>query len=162
MEILDIINDQDEVIGTISRKEANAQGVMHRIVHVLIFDNFDRMALQLRSDKVDWCPGHWSTAVGGHVLSGETFEQGAKREMLEELGVDIDLEFLFKDLYIVPPERKKLLSVYRAVYEGEFKFEEGKIVDCKYFTLDEIKNMIDRGEKFHPELLFILNKHYFK
>ena len=160
MEILDIINDQDEIVGTALRAEANERGLMHRIVHVLIFDHQGRMALQLRSDKVDWCPGHWSTAVGGHVLTGEDYEEAAEREAREELGVDIDLDFLFKDKYQVRDDFYKMLSVYKTIYEGEFQFEKDKVVDCKYFTLDEIKEMINNGEKFHPELLFILKKYY--
>lgn len=29
-----------------------------------------------------------------------------------------------------------------------------------FFSLEEIQKMVDKGEKFHPELLFLLKKHF--
>jgi len=30
-----------------------------------------------------------------------------------------------------------------------------------WFSIEKMKEMIKNGEKFHPELLFILNKYFF-
>ncbi|MCA9460196.1 MAG: NUDIX domain-containing protein, partial [Nanoarchaeota archaeon] len=83
MELLDIVNRKDEVIGVASKEDVYKKSLTHRIVHILIFNDKNELALQLRSKKVSFCPSHWSTSVGGHVQSGESYEGAALREYQE-------------------------------------------------------------------------------
>jgi 8-oxo-dGTP pyrophosphatase MutT (NUDIX family) len=118
------------------------------------------MALQLRSDKVSFCPRHWSTAVGGHVQSGESYEEAALREFQEEVGEISDLKFFSKDFYEAPTSPKKFIVAYESHLETLDKSECPDVERLVFFSFEEIKNMIERGEKFHPELLFLLKKHF--
>ena len=158
-ETLDIVNDQDEVIGRATRKEVYQKRLQHRIVHVLIFNKQDEMLLQLRAKTVSFCPLHWSTAVGGHVQTGESYEEAADRECVEELGKTTKLEFFSKDRYQIEGV-KKFLVVYKA--KTDQVFEAGEEVErIDYFSINKIKEMKNNGEEFHPELLFLLEKHFF-
>ncbi len=159
MEFLDIVDKDDKVIGKAPRNEIYEKKLMHRIVHILLFNQEGKMALQLRSEECSFCPLHWSTAVGGHVSSGESYEKAALREYKEELGTTSDITLLYKDFYDDARGLAKFLSTFKAIYEGEFKLES-KVLKVEYFTIDEIKEMIEKGEKFHPELLFLLKKHF--
>ena len=173
MEFLDIINDQDNVIGKASKQEVYEKLLTHRIVHILIFNDKNEMALQMQSKNKRFCPLHWSTAVGGHVRSGETYEQAALREMGEEIGISTKIEPVFKDNYIytdeydhyygnkVGPRKglKKILFTFKTVYNGPFNVNPKEVKQIEFFSLDNIKDMIGK-EKFHPELLFLLKKHY--
>jgi ADP-ribose pyrophosphatase YjhB (NUDIX family) len=124
IEYLDIVNDQDEVVGRASH------------------------------------PSHWSTPVGGHVQSGESYEQAAMREYQEELGTASDITMAFKDIYDDNRGLKKFLVTFKTIYNGPFKIDKNDVEDIKFFTLDQIKQLIKAGGKFHPELLFLLKKHY--
>jgi isopentenyldiphosphate isomerase len=157
MEMIDVVNDNDEIIGVASKKDIYDKLLTHRISHVLIFDDEGRMLLQLRGNVK--FPYHWSTSVGGHIKSGETCEDAALREMKEEAGVDVSLEFLFKDTFVHDYGIKKFLYIYKAVHDGPFICGED-VEKLEFFTLDEIREMIKNGEKFHPELLFLLKKHF--
>ncbi|MEI6711578.1 MAG: NUDIX domain-containing protein [bacterium] len=86
-EILDIINLNDQIIGQDTKENIYLEKHMHRIVHIFIKDSSGRQLLQLRSIKSSYLPLHWSTAVGGHVQSGESYEDAARREMTEEIGI---------------------------------------------------------------------------
>lgn len=159
-ELLDIVDLSDRVIGKAERKEIYQKSLCHRIVHVLIFNDEGKMALQLRSDKVSFCPGHWSTTVGGHVRSGETYEEGARREYEEELGlISGNLEFLGKDFYDIS-DLNKFLTTFKTTFSGPFKPDAEAVERVDFFTLDEIRDMIKKGDKFHPELLFLLKKYF--
>lgn len=161
MEILDIVNEQDEVIGQAERGEVYANKYPHRIVHVLIFNDRGEMAMQLRSEHVSFCPHYWSTTVGGHVQAGETYEEAALREYQEELGMQTPIEFFQKDFYQEPEGRhlQKFLVTYKAQYNGPFNPDPEAVERVEFFAMDEIKRMIEAGEKIHPELLFLIKKH---
>ena len=70
MEYIDVVNDRDEVVGEVSRKDLYKKALLHRIVHVLVFNKKEELALQLRSDKMSYRPLYWSTSAGGHVQKG--------------------------------------------------------------------------------------------
>lgn len=66
---------------------------------------------------------------------------------------------MFKDAYEYNNGAKKFLASFRADYNGEL-VPGDKVEKLEFLSLGKIQSMIDRGEKFHPELLFLLRKHY--
>ena len=158
---MDIVNPQDDVIGKTSRQEIYAKSLIHRIVHILIFNDKNEMALQKRSSNVTFCPNHWSTAVGGHVRAGESYEEAALREYEEELGTKSKLEYFSKDYYSGEGTPDKFLVTFKTTFNGPFHLDKVDVEKICFFKLDKIKEMINNGEKFHPELLFLLKKYFF-
>jgi 8-oxo-dGTP diphosphatase len=54
----------------------------------------DEVLLQLRQNT-GYMDGHWSAAAAGHVERGETAYDAARREVREEIGIDVgDLTFV--------------------------------------------------------------------
>jgi isopentenyldiphosphate isomerase len=160
MEFLDIVDKNDKIIGQATKEEVYRKLYTHRIVHVLIFNDKGEFVLQLRSKNVPFCPLHWSTAVGGHVRSGESYEDAAKREYKEELGTTSKLFFFSKDFYQVPNGTGKFLVTFKTAYNGPFDIDSKAVDKIGFFNIEEIKKMINKGENFHPELLFLLKKHF--
>lgn len=63
------------------------------VVAIIIENRQNELLLLLRDDKPTISfPNYW-TLVGGKVEEAETPETAAHREMLEEIGMDIDLTF---------------------------------------------------------------------
>ena len=58
-EIFDVVNERDEVVGRAPRSEVHARGLLHRAVHVLVFNARDELFLQKRSMSKDREPGRW-------------------------------------------------------------------------------------------------------
>jgi len=161
MEFIDVVDENDKVVGSASQKEVYKKLLPHRIAHVLVFNEGGEMALQMRSATKGFCPLHRSTTAGGHVQSGETYEQAALREMREEIGTSIAVEKIGKDLYIDSGRGlKKFLYTFKASSNGPFKVDHNEVERVEFFDLDKIQQMIKAGEKFHPELLFILEKRF--
>lgn len=158
-ELMDVVNERDEVIGEATRKEVYQKSLRHRIVHVLVFNGRGEMLLQKRAAYLPFCPGCWSTSVGGHVRSGETYEQAAMREYREELCATSRIEFFSKDLYVAPGSPPKFVVAFKAVSDGPFSAGED-VESVGFFPLERIRAMVEEGQKFHPELLFLLKKYF--
>jgi isopentenyldiphosphate isomerase len=112
-ELLDIVDKNDQVIGTARREVAYAQRLRHRCVFVLARDRDGRVFVHRRTDRKLVFPSHYDMFVGGVVGAGESYDQAALREAEEELGVT-DLEAptpLFAFLYETP-EHTWWSSVY--------------------------------------------------
>ncbi|MFT5896918.1 MAG: isopentenyl-diphosphate delta-isomerase [bacterium] len=87
IEWLDIVDENDIVIGRAPRDQIHAENHFHRSSHVLVFNSQGEVFVQLRSMSKDNSPGLWDTSAAGHVDSGEDYLECAVRELAEELGV---------------------------------------------------------------------------
>lgn len=147
-EIFDVVNERDEVIGQKPRNEVHQRGLMHRAVHILVFNSKRQLFLQKRSMKKDRQPGLWDSSASGHVDSGETYDQTAVRELREELGLELKtpLQRLFK----IPASAltdQEHVWVYRCEAEGPFTLHPDEIERGGWFEPGEIIDWIAG----HPE-----------
>ena len=161
-EIFDVVNDRDEVIGQLSRKEVHRQGLKHRAVHVLIFNSKGEIFLQKRSMKKDNFPGTWDSSAAGHLDTGEDYDPCAIRETREELGIELDCV----------PERilrvdaceetgQEFVWVYRCRYEGPFQLHPEEIETGDWFAPDHVSRWIkERPQEFAPSLICIWRQLY--
>ncbi|MFJ8887353.1 NUDIX domain-containing protein [Streptomyces sp. NPDC102402] len=86
-EILDMVDENDEVVGQTSRGEATARGLRHRCVFIEARDPEGRLFVHRRTDTKLVFPSHHDMFVGGVVGAGESYDEAALREAEEELGV---------------------------------------------------------------------------
>jgi len=159
MEILDIVNDDNEIVGSASYDEIYSKRLNHRIVHVLVFNSNGEVFLQRLSASKKFCPGHWGTSAGGHVKSGESYEQAAERELKEELGVSLKLDQIHESAYD-HYKMRKFLQVFRAVSEGPFILDQNESSEGKWFSINDLRDMVKKHELIHPELAHIIEKLY--
>jgi isopentenyl-diphosphate Delta-isomerase len=76
-----VVNESDEVIGTMPKSEANKNGTPHRIAVVYVENSDGEFLVQARTD------GYLDHSATGHVDPGESYEEAAKRELAEELDI---------------------------------------------------------------------------
>ncbi|MFI1396567.1 NUDIX hydrolase [Streptomyces sp. NPDC020681] len=86
-EILDIVDENDEVIGQAPRGEAYARGMRHRCAFILARDAEGRIFVHRRTTTKLVFPSLYDMFVGGVVGAGESYDAAALREAEEELGV---------------------------------------------------------------------------
>ena len=127
-EIFDVVNERDEVIGQKPRSEVHARGLLHRAVHVLVFNARGEIFLQKRSMKKDRQPGVWDSSASGHVDSGEHYDETAVRELREEIGLTIHkpLKALFK-IDACEETDGEFVRVYQCRSEGPFALHPDEI-----------------------------------
>lgn len=160
-EIFDVVDEDDNVIGKTTRSEANKnKNLIHRSIGVAVFNKKGEMFLQQRSATKDTDPGKWTISCSGHVNSGDSYENTAKREMEEELGLVLykgtpcsttrgplekPLEKVEK--YICRTHNEtEMTMLFTAVSEGPFTLHPQEIAQGKFFTRKELKEQVENGE----------------
>lgn len=144
-ELLDVVNERDEVIGTERRSVIHALGLFHRAVHVLVFDPQGRVFLQLRAPWKDRHPNVWDSSASGHVDAAEGYDAAARRELAEELQIQPQaLEYLF-GLEPGPDTDNEFVRIYRCVWSGPVTINPAEIAAGRWFTPSELNAMIDRA-----------------
>ena len=156
-EIFDIVNEHDEVVGQAPRREVHARKLLHRAVHVLVFNARGQLFLQKRSMTKDTAKGKWDSSSSGHVDSGEAYDACAVREVWEEIGLKL----------AQPPERvlrieacadtgNEFVWVYRCASEGPFVLHPEEIERGDWFAPEEITRWVaERPEDFARAFLLI-------
>jgi len=159
-EILEIVDEQGRVLGTAPRKEIHGNpSLIHRVVHVLVFNKKGALLLQKRSRAKDVAPGKWDTSVGGHASPGENLLEAAKRETEEELGItDCNPQFLYTYIHTNPYETE-LVCTYSCVYDERINFNREEIDKVKLWGIGEIKDNIGKkifSDNFEHEIFTYL------
>ncbi|MEW6530508.1 MAG: NUDIX domain-containing protein [Thermodesulfobacteriota bacterium] len=91
-EMLEVVDERDQVIGSATRAEIHANRWMHRAVHIFVFNSHGQVYVQRRSAFKDRFPGVLDSSAAGHVDPGEGYEETAARELREELGINAHIE----------------------------------------------------------------------
>ncbi|HYG25214.1 MAG TPA: NUDIX domain-containing protein [Verrucomicrobiae bacterium] len=156
-DIFDVVNERDEVIGQKPRSEVHRLGLLHRAVHVLVFNARGQIFLQKRSMKKDRHPGVWDSSASGHVDAGEDYDTTSVRELQEEIGL----------IVTPPPQRvfkidacdetdQEFVWVYRCAAEGPFELnveevEKGEWRDAGAVDL----SVLQHPQDFAPAFAFL-------
>jgi isopentenyl-diphosphate delta-isomerase type 1 len=156
-ELIDMIDEQDNVIGTMTRKESKGSNILHRAIFVMVFDADGRLYVQKRSKNKEKFPGLWTVSCCGGVISEESYHDAAERELIEELGIDAPSTFVCKIRY--RDEKFNVLGdLYTMMRELPIKFNKKEIEAGKFVTEDEMKKMIMLGS-FVPESKALIIKY---
>jgi isopentenyldiphosphate isomerase len=153
-EFLDVVDDDDRVVGRASRDECHRRRLTHRTVQFFIFDRERRILVNRRSSKKEFFGGLWSIVLGGHVASGDTYDGTVGREAREEAGVGsepVRMGYFKKRL----PEEMENVAVYGFVADKKPKLLAEEIEFGEFMTLAEAEERIKRGN-FIPETAQLL------
>ncbi len=154
-EIFDVVDLDDKVIGQASRKLVHEKGLVHRSVHILVFNSQSKLFLQKRSLEKDENPGLWDSSASGHVDSGEDYDVSASRELWEELGIKSKISFWIK-LSACEKTLWEHVSVYKCVSDEKMTLAPAEISEGKFWNIGELKSSIEKdSEKFTSTLKII-------
>ena len=149
-EIFDVVNERDEVIDRKPRSEVHRLGLLHRAVHILVFNSRGELFLQKRSMRKDRQPGLWDSSASGHVDSGEDYDSCAVREVREEIGLALphSPDRLFK-INACAETDQEFVWVYRCEAEGPFDLNAEEIETGGWFASGKVTRwMAGRPQDF--------------
>jgi isopentenyldiphosphate isomerase len=159
-EIFNVVNERDEVVGRAPRREVHAKGLMHRAVHVLVFNARGEVFLQKRSMKKDTARGKWDSSASGHLDSGEDYDVCAVRELREEIGLQLpSVPGRILRVEACKETGWEFVWVYRCASEGPFTLHPDEIERGDWFSPHKVSQWIrERPEDFASAFVLIWQK----
>jgi isopentenyldiphosphate isomerase len=149
---VDVVDEHDRVIATATRAQVRARNLRHRCVFIVVRRPDGRILVHQRSPDKDLWPGAWDVGAGGVVAAGEGWDQAARRELAEEVGVaGVPLRFVRSGRYD-DAEVSEVARVYEVEWDGPIVFNDGEVVAAEWMTSTELAVRLGR-DRFCPDTL---------
>jgi isopentenyldiphosphate isomerase len=156
VELVDVLNEENEVIDTLPRNVVNERNLRHNCVYVIVLNKRGEWLVTKRTAAKKVYPSLYEIARGGTCASGESFEDCARRELEEEVGVRVGkggakLEFLFdfdfKDDFI-----NERVRVFKTVFDGKPKLQKEEVAESFFVSEEKLREMARaRPSDFCPD-----------
>ena len=122
------------------------EGEYWRVCDVWIVNSRGELLIQRRAlDRPNW-PGAWCESAGGSLVVGETPEEGAIRETLEELGVRLDMNRGGLAFTYTSARAHHDVWVFRMdVPLEDLTLQAEEVIDARYAAPEELPRMEAEG-----------------
>lgn len=152
MELIDIFDEDNKYLGYhLERNEVHDKNLWHHHVSAWIMNYDGMILLQQRALNKKKNPGKWSK-TGGHVESGENCKEAIKREVYEEIGLEVNDEEIenieiFKSLN--PNEHYYAYGyIFFTNYkEEDFRLQKEEVNAVKYYSIEQLEKIRKKDDK---------------
>ena len=157
-ELVVIVDEKNREIGAAPRFKMRMLGIIHRATYILVFNSEQEIFVQKRTKTKDVYPGYYDVVSGGVVTVGETYDESAKRELEEELGImNIPLSELFV-FFFAEGKMKVWGKAYSCFYNGNIILQKEEVESGSFMSVDEVI-LKSKYDKFCPDGLYVLNRY---
>lgn len=145
MEQFDLVDTNDNVIGTTDKPTAHANKQLHRVAAVYVFNEAGELYVQVHKSS----GGLYDHSVGGHVSKGEDYAKAASREAYEELGIRQPLTQL-ATFYSDEGVYLHMFGLFECIANNDWKFQPNdEVEEIIPRKVDDIRNLMKSNpEKF--------------
>ena len=164
-EFLDIVAENNQVIGQEKRSVVHQSGLWHRGVHIFLFTPEHKLVIQQRSKRRKQSPGALDCSVSEHLKAGESYLAGAIRGLKEELGIEqVSLQRLVQFKMNYGPGDNMISILYEGTVDVEaIRTDANEIERIIYHSISEAEELLAQGgvlysRWFEQLLLWYLGK----
>ncbi|BAZ02696.1 hypothetical protein NIES37_67090 [Tolypothrix tenuis PCC 7101] len=162
-EILDIVDERDRVIGQKKRSEIYNQGLYNfRVVNAFVVNSLGQLWIPRRSAQKQIFPRCLDVSMGGHVESGETYEDALQRELQEELNLELKMLKVRLLGYLIPHQHQvsAFMKVYEIKLDSQPEYNENDFIESFWLNPDELIKWLHKGEPAKSDLLKLVQIFY--
>jgi isopentenyldiphosphate isomerase len=150
MEYLDVVDEEDRVIGREEKSQKYVTPFISRNVTIFVKDSKGNFIITKRAPHKTTHANLFDASTCGNVAAGESYEDAAKRELKEEIGVDSELILLKKKFTDMTHNGKPLqffTTLFLAHHDGDVTLNK-ELTEYKKFSFEELEKITNN----QPEL----------
>lgn len=159
-----LVSENDEVLGLMEKQQAHINGLLHRAFSVFLFNENGEMLLQKRAAGKYHSPNQWTNAVCSHPRIEESYLEGSKRRLKEELGIEADLSEKFHFIYKAEVGgnlwEHELDHVFVGKFDGEFNLNPDEVSEIRYISIESLDQEIKENPEHFTEWFKIILEEY--
>ena len=157
-ELVDIVDENDVVVDTVTRREMRAKRLRHRAVFIAVQHSDGRLLVHQRSFDKDVRPGAWDIAFGGVVDAGEAYDEAAERELAEEIGI-VGVRPTPWGGGVFGDEHYELIGrCYHVVHDGPHIFADGEVIAARWVNRGELADLLRNEDVVHDSIALLLDR----
>jgi isopentenyl-diphosphate delta-isomerase len=157
-----LVDKKDVQLGLMPKMEAHIKGVLHRAFSVFIFNSSMSLLMQKRSNQKYHSPGLWTNTCCSHQRNGESTKEAAKRRLMEEMGLYVDMHEIFSFIYKANLKKGLIEHEYDHVLVGYTDLNPNininEVEDWKWVDLSFLEQDLDRNPNIYTEWFKIIFK----
>jgi 8-oxo-dGTP pyrophosphatase MutT (NUDIX family) len=157
-ELVDIVDEDDVVIATVTRREMRARRLRHRAVFIAVQHSDGKLLVHQRSFDKDVRPGAWDIAFGGVVGAGETYEVAAARELAEEIGITGAVPTPWGGGVFGDEHYELIGRCYHVVHDGPHTFADGEVIAARWVNRAQLTELLRDEEVVHDSIVLMLDR----
>ena len=139
-----LVNEKDEITGSMEKTEAHEKGLLHRAFSIFVFNNKGEMLIQQRAIDKYHSGGLWTNACCSHPQPGEETGIAAKKRLKEEMGFEIPVTKLFDFVYKIKFDNGlteyEFDHVFVGEYDGVVNYDKDEVMAACYKPMQEINH----------------------
>ena len=155
-ELVDIVNENNEVIKTVTRREMRQEQLPHRASYIAVMDRQNKFLVEIRTLCKDYSPGTFDAVVGGVMQHGEVVGINAddKNNEFYPLGTlridgKTDNHFFYGYLYLCVADAITVRQ--QEEVSGVMFIEESEVLrlqdNCNYDSVVAFKEILKRARE---------------
>ncbi|WP_373185112.1 NUDIX hydrolase [Halopseudomonas sp.] len=143
------VDEADRPLGIAARGQMHVQGLIPRCTFIFVFNSQGSLCVHQRAAHKRLYPGFWDAAAGGVVAAGETYLQGAERELREELGISgVELRSHFR-FFFQSPQSRLWGGVFSCTWDGPVVMQPEEVAAVRW--VDPRQSWQREGESYAPD-----------
>ena len=148
-EMLEVVDENDKVIGLEERNVVAKEGLLHRCVYVVLLNPNGEVLLQKRGERKRAYPNSWDIVLAEHNNPGESYEQAAHRGLKEELGIEgvelvkvrgPQIHSYDNGIYKHP----EFAELYKGIYDDQIKVDGAEVSEAVFFLPEKIEEILKK------------------
>lgn len=145
MELLDVYDDNGNRTGKVIERKNIKKDLCegeHIALSVIFIENSDGDFL---IQKTSYEKGGEYSSTGGHVISGDTPLESIKREVLEELGIDISSDNIIEFGYLLyDMPIRYMFYLKKDIDLNKIVIQKDEVDFVKYMSINIINDLIEK------------------
>ncbi len=155
-ERLILVDSNDRETGTSSKSECHdGVGILHRAFSLFVFNRDGALLIHQRHPSKRLWPDYWSNSCCSHPRAGEDIEVAIHRRLEQELGLNADLQYLYKFEYTAPfgdaGTEHELCWVYAGTTSAEPLVNTTEVANWRWIAPGALDvELADTPQRFTP------------